>query len=108
MIYATIRYSVPEVAAEPCKDAVRELVQHVHEHEDSTLRYTVLVDADQGQCHFMHLGAFENRDALEAHQESDAMKMFLDLVYPETARGMDIRTQTVVGRIEPKPSTVKM
>lgn len=108
MLHTTMRYSVPEGSAEACRDAIRELVDHVGENEPETLRYTVLADSDGELCHFLHLGVFENHDSLRRHRESSAMQLFLDLIYPVTERGVEFNSQNVVGRIQPRPANVSL
>jgi quinol monooxygenase YgiN len=98
MIYEATRYTVRPGTVDACKDAVRELVEHVRENEEGTLLYVVLQE-DEDDHRFLHLGTFENRRAREAHRESDAMRFFLNLVYPATVDGISVTETTVVDRI---------
>lgn len=98
MIYEATRYSVRPGTMQACKDAVRELVEYVREHEDGTLLYVVMQE-EEDDHRFLHLATFENRAARTLHHESDAMRLFLDLVYPATVDGISVTETTVVDRI---------
>lgn len=99
MIYATAQYTVPSSAAEACKDAARNLVQHIKENEPETLHYTVLVNSENGRCRFLHVAIFEGQGAAEAHKDSPEFRSFLNLVYPATEQGIEFRSEYVVDRM---------
>lgn len=98
MIYEATRYSVRPGTAQACKEAVRELVEHVREREDGTLLYVVMQE-EEDDHRFLHLATFQNRAARDRHHESSAMRLFMDLVYPVTVDGISTTETTVVDRI---------
>ncbi len=98
MIYEATRYTIRPGAVDACKDAVRELVEHVREQEDGTLLYVVLQE-EEDDHRFLHLATFTNRRARQAHRESFAMRGFMNLVYPATVDGISVTETTVVDRI---------
>lgn len=107
MIYETMRYVVRSETVEGCKAAVHELVEHVQDNEPSTLFYLVLQDG-RNENHFLHVAAFADREAKQRHQNSEAMRMYRDLVYPVTVDGMDIAAQTLVDRIPARSVTAEL
>lgn len=98
MIYETMRYAVHSGTAEGCKAAIHELVEHVQDNEPETLFYLVLQDG-RNENQFLHIAAFTDRQAKQRHLNSEALRMYRDLVYPVTVEGMDITDQNLVDRI---------
>jgi quinol monooxygenase YgiN len=105
MIYEATRYTIRPGAIDGCKDAVRELVEHVRDNEEGTALYVVLQE-EQDDHRFLHLATFEDRRAREAHRQSDAMRSFLNLVYPATTDGISVTETTVVDRIPARRARV--
>lgn len=98
MIYEATRYTVRPGALQACKEAVRELVEHVREREEGTLLYVVMQE-EEDDHRFLHLATFQDRASRERHHASDAMRLFRDLVYPATVDGISTTETTVVDRI---------
>lgn len=98
MIYDTLRYTVRGGTVQGCKEAVRELVEHVKKNEPGTVFYLALQE-DRQENKFVHIGAFESHDARTRHRNSEAMRLFRDLIYPVTIDGLGFTEQTVVDRL---------
>lgn len=107
MIHETLTYTVPSSAVPACRQAIRELVERVREEEPHTALYTVLEDVRNDEATFLHLAAFENHEARIRHRESEALRMFTDLVYPATADGMHMSEQKVVDRLPDRAVRVR-
>lgn len=99
MIHETVRYTVPSSAVPACRQAIRELVGHVKEKQPDTLFYTVLENTDDRFTEYLHLCAFESPDARQRHHESEALRLFTDLVYPATSDGIHFNERNVVDRL---------
>ena len=107
MIYETVRYSVPTGSRDACRDATRELVETVRNSMEERIHsYLVLEHADDQRTAYLHLAVFEDVDAKRAFEESEAFRMFHDMVYPATVDGIDVAEQTVVDRIPPVQKAV--
>lgn len=100
MIYETVRFVVPTGSRDACREATRELVETVRDTMDEKLRsYLVLEGGGDERTIYLHLAVFEDVDARRAFEESEAFRMFHDLVYPATVDGIEFGEQTVVDRI---------
>lgn len=100
MVYETVRFSVPDASRDACREATRELVEAVRETmEEGVQSYLVLEGGKEGRTTYIHLAVFEDVDARRAYEDSEAFRIFHDLVYPATVDGIDVSEQTVVDRI---------
>lgn len=107
MIYGTVRFTVPTGSRDACREATRELVETIrHRMEERICSYLVLEGGDDQRTTYLHLAVFEDVDARREFEESEAFRMFHNLVYPATADGIDFSQQTVVDRITAAQSAV--
>lgn len=103
MIHETLSYTVPTSSVPACRQAIRELVEHVRKEQSGTILYTVLEDAEDEETTFLHLAGHESPDARQEHHESEALRLFIDLVYPATKNGIHLSEHKVVDRL-PDPT----
>lgn len=102
MIHETVSYTVAPGAVPACREAAQELVEHVRENEPDVLHYTVLEDAGEEYVHFLHLSSFRTPEARARHHDSEALRLFTDLVYPATRDGIRFTERRVVDRVVPE------
>ena len=80
-IHQTAYFVVREDALEICQKAIREFVEYVRTNEPDTLLYTSLHEKENPN-HFMHYFIFRDEAARDRHANSDAVKHFTDILYP--------------------------
>ena len=80
-IHKTARFQVRAEALEKCKQAIQEFVQHIHDHEPGTQIYISLQQKD-GPTQFIHYMVFKDDEAEKKHAESNAVKRFVEVLYP--------------------------
>ncbi len=80
-IHELARYEVrPEALAE-CLAAIHEFVAYVRTNELGALRYEVWQDAEH-PTRFVHIFVWKDAEANRVHGESDAVKKFASILYP--------------------------
>ncbi len=80
-IHELARYEVrPEALAE-CLAAIHEFVTYVRTNEPGALRYEVWQDAEH-PTRFVHIFVWKDAEANRIHSESDAVKKFASILYP--------------------------
>ena len=94
-IYQTARFKVRPEARERCEQAIREFVAYIKEREPGTLVYTSVQEQDDPTS-FLHFFIFENAAARERHRNSDGVRRFTDVLYPETIAGVEFTEHAVV------------
>jgi quinol monooxygenase YgiN len=76
------RYQVRPESLERCLAAIHEFVAYVRANEPGTLRYEVWRErADPTR--FVHIFVFRDAEADRIHSESDEVKKFAGILYPE-------------------------
>ena len=76
------RYQVKQESLPKCLAAIHEFVAYVEANEHGTLRYDVWQEkADPTK--FVHIFTFRDAEAEQAHSESEAVKKFSGILYPE-------------------------
>ena len=68
-------------ALEQCLAAIHEFVAHVRDHEPGALRYEVWQEADH-PTRFVHIFVWRDEQANRIHGDSDAVKKFAGILYP--------------------------
>lgn len=81
LIYQTARFKVKPGALEKCKEAIREFVDAIRADEPETRMYLAL-NEDGDPTRFLHVFIFENDIARDRHANSDAVKRFTVILYP--------------------------
>lgn len=81
-IYMTAQFSVKPESVEICKQAIAEFVDHVTRNEPNTRLYVSLEEAENAAS-FLNFFIFEDEAAEEKHANSDAVKKFTSVLYPE-------------------------
>ncbi len=76
------RYQVRPEGLQRCLAALHEFVAYVRANEPGTLRYEVWQEKED-PTRFVHIFVFRNSAADQAHSESDAVKKFSGILYPE-------------------------
>lgn len=95
-IHGTARFGVKPEALDRCRSAIEEFVSYVRESEPGTKLYLSLQDrADPTR--FLHVMIFDDDAAENLHANSDAVKRFTEVLYPETVNGVTFDRYTSVG-----------
>ena len=76
------RYQVRPEALERCLAAIHEFVAYVRANEPGTLRYEVWQE-QADPTRFVHIFLFRDAEADRIHSESQAVKNFSAILYPE-------------------------
>ncbi len=76
------RYQVRPESLERCLAAIKEFVGYVRSNESGTLRYEVWQEKED-PTRFVHIFTFRDAEADKIHSESEAVKKFSSILYPE-------------------------
>jgi quinol monooxygenase YgiN len=76
------RYQVRPEALERCLAAIHEFVAYVRANEPGTLRYEVWQERED-PTRFVHIFVFRDADADQKHSQSEQVKKFASILYPE-------------------------
>ncbi len=71
--------------------AIAEFVAHVGANEPGTSHYVSWQDSED-PTRFIHHMAFDNDEARSAHSESDGVKRFTEVLYPNLIAPVEFRT----------------
>ncbi len=74
-------YEVHPEALDRCLDAIHEFVAYVRENECGALRYEVWQESEH-PTRFVHIFVWKDAEANRIHGESDAVKKFAGILYP--------------------------
>ena len=80
-LHELARYEVRPEALEACLAAIHEFVAYVRENEPGALRYEVWQDS-KVPTRFVHIFVWRDAEANRIHGESDAVKKFASILYP--------------------------
>jgi len=81
-IHQIARYQVRADAVERCLAAIHEFMAYIRANEPGTIRYDVWQET-KDPTRFAHLFIFRDAEAHRAHGESEAVKKFAGVLYPE-------------------------
>lgn len=84
---------------EVCQQAIREFVAYVKANEPETRLYVSMQDAEEA-TRFLHMFIFEDEAAQERHANSEAVKRFTSVLYPETVAPVTFTRYAVVASTE--------
>jgi quinol monooxygenase YgiN len=82
------RYQVRPEAVERCLAAIHEFVAYVRANEPGTLRYEVWQE-EKDTTSFVHIFVFRDAEADRIHSESQAVKKFAAILYPECLKPVE-------------------
>jgi len=94
----TAHYQIHPEAAETCLKAIREFTEYVKNHEPGTQMYTALQETGQ-TSRFLHIFIFENEVARQIHSNSEGVKRFTEILYPETMNGVEFKEYVLVSSL---------
>ena len=95
------RYQVRPEALERCLAAIHEFVAYVRTNEPGTLRYEVWQE-QADPTRFVHIFVFRDAEADRIHSESQEVKRFAAVLYPECLAPVEfIDYHQVISNIEP-------
>lgn len=94
-IHNTARFGVKPESLDRAVGAIREFVDHVAASEPGTLFYVSLQES-KDPTRFIHVMAFEDEAAEHVHANSEWVKQFTDVLYPETIDGVEFASHTRV------------
>ena len=96
MIHGSASFRVRPEELETCLEAIRTFVERVR-GEPRTRSYVSLQDSDD-PTRFLHVFAFEDAEAREAHASSEAVKAFTDVLYPRCVEPVAFAVYSEVAR----------
>jgi quinol monooxygenase YgiN len=94
-IYQTATYRVEPSAIDEVKAAIVEFVEYVRTNESGTTLYAAWQEMDD-PTEFVHLFIFRDKEAQEAHSESDAVARFEAVYSPHLVGGPVVFTDHVL------------
>jgi len=80
-IHELARYEVRPETLPQCLAAIHEFVAYVRSSEPGALRYEVWQEAEH-PTRFVHIFVWRDAEANRIHGESDAVKRFASILYP--------------------------
>jgi quinol monooxygenase YgiN len=92
-IHQTAYFVVRDDALAMCENAIREFIDYVRENEPDTLTYTSLQEKEQHN-HFLHYFIFRDAAARDLHANSDAVKRFTEILYPNLVANVEFTEYT--------------
>lgn len=94
-VYMTAAFQVKPESMEKCKAAISEFISHVGEREPGTRLYLALQHGDD-PTRFLHVFWFASEEAQQIHRNSDYVRRFTDVLYPETIAGVEFKSYSLV------------
>jgi len=95
MIYQTAHFQVKPGALDMCKRAIREFVESIRADEPETCTYLAM-NRDDDPTRFVHVFIFDNDLARDRHANSDAVKRFSAILYPNCVAPVEFIEYTLV------------
>ena len=86
-IFKMARFRVKPESVDACVRAITEFTEAVGRDEPDTLFYTAYQERDDPTA-FVHVFGFRDEAAEALHRETDHVKRFVDVLYPETFDGV--------------------
>lgn len=94
-IYQTACFVVRDDALQICEKAIREFIDYVRENEPDTLMYTSLQEKEKHN-HFLHYFIFRDESARDLHANSEAVKHFTEILYPNLVANVEFTEYTIL------------
>jgi len=101
-IYQTARFRVRPGSVDKCKAAIAEFVREVNAREPGTLLYTAWQDAEH-PTNFLHYFIFQDEAARALHRDTEWVRRFTSILYPETQDGVEFQFYQLVATTTPRP-----
>ena len=98
-IYMTAQFTVRPESVEKVQEIIAEFVDYVTRNEPDTLTYMSMQETDDA-TRFLHVFIFENEAAEEHHANSQAVKHFTDILYPECIEPVKFTSYRLVASTE--------
>ncbi len=94
-IYQTARFQVQPAALEKCEQAIREFIDYLRANEPQTLQYLAMQETNDA-TRFLHVFIFADTAARDRHSNSDAVKRFTGVLYPNCLAPVEFTEYSVV------------
>lgn len=94
-IYQTARYRIRPESLPICQAAIQDFLAYIRTNEPATLHYISLQEQDDPTS-FVHYIVFQDEAGRQAHANSDAVRRFEDVLYPETVAPVEFTEYVVV------------
>ncbi|MBN1426889.1 MAG: antibiotic biosynthesis monooxygenase [Anaerolineae bacterium] len=98
-IYMTAQFSVRRESVERCQQAITDLVDHITRNEPETRMYISMQEVEH-QTNFLHFFIFENENAEARHAQSEALRLFTEVIQSECLEPVVFTTYTLVASTE--------
>ncbi len=80
-IHVGVRFAIEPAAQAVVDAAIADFVAHIQANESGTLLYRSLAE-DEQPTRYLHVMSFADEAARERHRNSDAVRKFVDILYP--------------------------
>jgi quinol monooxygenase YgiN len=94
-IHQTARFKVRPESRAKCEQAIREFVDYIKANEPDTLLYTAMQENEDATS-FLHYFIFKDEAAQERHANSDGVKQFTAVLYPECLEPVEFKMFKIV------------
>ncbi len=98
-IFMTAQFTVKPESVDVCRQAIAEFVDYVTRNEPETHMYISVQDSAD-ETHFLNFFEFESEAAQEHHANSEAVKKFTAILYPECIHPVEFTTYQLVASTE--------
>ncbi len=100
-IYLTAEFEIRPEAKERVEQAIRTFVDQIRIREPGTLLYSSHVNSENPN-RYLHFFVFGDAAAEELHRNTDWVRAFTDVLYPETVNGVTFTRYHMVASTSPR------
>ncbi len=93
--HQTARFKIRPESLTKCEQAIREFIDYIKTHEPDTLLYTAMQETGDATS-FLHYFIFKDEAARERHSNSEGVKRFTAVLYPECLAPVEFTQFSVV------------
>jgi len=97
-VYMTARFKVKPESLETCRQAIGEFVDYVRANKPETRLYESVQETGDATS-FLHYFVFEDEAARDRHSNSDGVRRFTSILYPELLAPVEFTEYRLVASI---------
>lgn len=98
-LHMTARFAVKPESLAKCQQAIREFLDYIKANEPETRLYVSMYEAED-ETRFLHYFIFEDEAAQEQHANSEGVKRFTGVLYPELVAPVEFTRYEVLAATE--------